>query len=86
MIIFGIFWIDKTMREKRESEGGPGDHPIIDTHSMYISFRKYTQDIFTNTNISQRDGIYGSYGNFAQNKPEDSSFMDSEKPVKLRIE
>lgn len=42
MIIFGIFWIDKTMREKREAEGGPGDHPVIDTHSMYISFRKYT--------------------------------------------
>jgi len=51
IIIFGISWIDKTMREKRVAEGGNND-PVIDNHSMYISFRRYSQDFFTNSMVS----------------------------------
>ena len=51
IIIFGISWIDKTMREKRAAEGG-NDDPVIDNHSMYISFRRYSQDLLSNSMVS----------------------------------
>ena len=59
IIIFGISWIDKTMRQKRVDEGGTDD-PVIDNHSMYISFRRYSQDFFTNSMVTKKEGIYGS--------------------------
>lgn len=63
VIIFGISWIDKTMREKRVAEGGEND-PVIDNHSMYISFRRYSLDYLTNSMITKKEGIYGSYLSF----------------------
>jgi hypothetical protein len=73
------------MREKREAEGGNGDHPVFDNMSMFISYRVYSQDIFTNTNIQDRkSGIYGSYGIFVNNvNIKDQSFMESEGPVRV---
>ena len=42
VIVFGIYTIDKTMREKREAEGGDGEYPINDNHSMFISRKVIT--------------------------------------------
>ena len=42
IIVIGIYWIDKSLREKREEENGNGEFPVIDNHSMFISYRVYS--------------------------------------------
>lgn len=51
------------MRDKRAAEGGSND-PVIDNHSMYISFRRYSQDFLSNSMVTHKEGIYGSYMSF----------------------
>lgn len=47
------------MREKRAIDGGEND-PVIDNHSMYISFRRFSIDYLSNSMVTKKEGIYGS--------------------------